>query len=112
MNTPLSRRALLFAGALLGAGWLAACANQTPTTTATPTSPTGPESSSMPQPPPSTGGSSGRVLLAYFSRAGENYFNGGRRNLDVGNTEVLARMIAELTGPNQVTLHKIEPTDP
>jgi flavodoxin len=31
----------------------------------------------------------------YFSRAGENYFNGGRRNLDVGNTEVLANMIRD-----------------
>ena len=28
-------------------------------------------------------GQGGRVLLAYFSRAGENYFYGGRTNLDV-----------------------------
>jgi flavodoxin len=35
------------------------------------------------------------VLLAYFSRPGENYWNGGRRDLKVGNTEVLARMIRE-----------------
>ncbi len=35
--------------------------------------------------------SGGGVLLAYFSRAGENYYNGGRRNLDVGNTDVFAR---------------------
>jgi flavodoxin len=35
----------------------------------------------------------GRILLAYFSRPGENYWNGGRRNLEVGNTEVLARII-------------------
>jgi flavodoxin len=35
----------------------------------------------------------GSVLLAYFSRPGENYWNGGRRNLEVGNTEVLARII-------------------
>jgi hypothetical protein len=33
---------------------------------------------------------SDRVLLAYFSRAGENYWYGGRRDLRVGNTEVLA----------------------
>jgi hypothetical protein len=31
-----------------------------------------------------------RILLAYFSRPGENYYYGGRRNLEVGNTEVLA----------------------
>ncbi|NQX28951.1 hypothetical protein HQQ81_16505 [Microbacteriaceae bacterium VKM Ac-2854] len=36
-----------------------------------------------------------RVLLAYFSRAGENYYYGDRRTLDVGNTEVLAGMIAD-----------------
>ena len=29
----------------------------------------------------------GRLLLAYFSRPGENYHYGGRRTLDVGNTE-------------------------
>lgn len=35
-----------------------------------------------------------RILLAYFSRAGENYWNGGRRALTTGNTEVLAELIA------------------
>jgi flavodoxin len=34
-----------------------------------------------------------KVLIAYFSRAGENYYYGGRRNLEIGNTEILARMI-------------------
>ena len=34
-----------------------------------------------------------QVLIAYFSRAGENYYYGGRRNLKIGNTEVLATMI-------------------
>ena len=38
----------------------------------------------------------GRILLAYFSRPGENYHYGGRRDLEVGNTQVLAEMIAEL----------------
>ncbi|HYI59768.1 MAG TPA: flavodoxin [Microlunatus sp.] len=38
----------------------------------------------------------GRILLAYFSRAGENYHYGGRRDLEVGNTLVLAEMIAGL----------------
>lgn len=36
-----------------------------------------------------------RILLVYFSRAGENYWNGDRRDLDVGNTKRLAGMIAE-----------------
>jgi flavodoxin len=38
------------------------------------------------------------VLVAYFSRAGENYYYYyyGRRWLKTGNTEVLATMIAGL----------------
>jgi flavodoxin len=49
-----------------------------------------------------------RVLLAYFSRAGENYFNGGRTNLKVGNTEVLARMISEHI---ECDVHRIQAVD-
>jgi hypothetical protein len=37
-----------------------------------------------------------KVLVAYFSRPGENYNNGGRIWLKVGNTEVVATMIADL----------------
>jgi flavodoxin len=51
----------------------------------------------------------GRVLLAYFSRAGENYFNGGRRRLAVGNTEVVAGMIGRLIGCD---VHRIEAAEP
>jgi flavodoxin len=51
----------------------------------------------------------GRILLAYFSRAGENYWNGGRRNLKVGNTEVLARMISARL---DCDVHRIEAADP
>lgn len=36
-----------------------------------------------------------RVLLAFFSRPGENYWRGGRRHLDVGNTDALAHLIRE-----------------
>ncbi|MGW2288095.1 flavodoxin [Streptomyces phaeochromogenes] len=50
-----------------------------------------------------------RVLLAYFSRAGENYSYGGRTNLKVGNTEVLAEMISERI---QCDVHRIEAVDP
>jgi len=51
----------------------------------------------------------GKTLLAYFSRAGENWWNGGRRNLETGNTEILARMIAERTGCD---LYRIEASEP
>jgi flavodoxin len=39
-------------------------------------------------------GASARVLVVYFSRAGENYFHGDRIDLDVGNTEVLAKALS------------------
>lgn len=39
--------------------------------------------------------SGGEVLLVFFSRAGENYFNGGRKDLTVGNTEVVAGMVRD-----------------
>jgi hypothetical protein len=50
-----------------------------------------------------------RVLLAYFSRPGETYWYGGRRGLRVGNTEVLAGMIAERL---DCEVHRIEAADP
>jgi flavodoxin len=53
--------------------------------------------------------SGGRVLLAYFSRAGENYYYGGRKDLDVGNTEVLAGMISALIACD---VHRIEAAEP
>lgn len=53
--------------------------------------------------------STSKVLLAYFSRAGENYYYGERIQLDVGNTEVLAGMIGQLIGCD---IHRIEPADP
>ena len=63
----------------------------------------------MPHDTPTPRENSRRVLLAYFSRAGENYYNGGRTHLDVGNTEVLATMISRLL---DCDLHRIEAADP
>ncbi|MFL0410980.1 flavodoxin [Microbacterium paludicola] len=57
-------------------------------------------------PTPSTGS---RVLVAYFSRAGENYWNGGRRYLDVGNTEVLAGLISDRI---ECDVYRIEAAEP
>ncbi|PKL67147.1 MAG: flavodoxin [Methanobacteriales archaeon HGW-Methanobacteriales-1] len=39
-----------------------------------------------------------KSLIAYFSRAGNNYVSGQIVDLPVGNTEILARMIQEITG--------------
>lgn len=37
-------------------------------------------------------------LVVFYSRADENYFGGSRRSVSVGNTEKVAKMIAEATG--------------
>ncbi|MHC6231761.1 flavodoxin [Arthrobacter sp. MMS24-T111] len=54
-------------------------------------------------------GDAGRILLAYFSRAGENYHYDGRATLTVGNTEVLAGMISALV---PCDVHRIEAVEP
>ena len=46
------------------------------------------------------------AMIAYYSRADENYVNGQIKTLTVGNTEVAAGMIHELTGAD---LFKIDP---
>ncbi|MER5257971.1 flavodoxin [Streptomyces sp. NPDC002855] len=51
----------------------------------------------------------GRILLAYFSRPGENYYYGDRTYLETGNTEVVARKIHDLIGCD---LYRIDPADP
>lgn len=57
---------------------------------------------------PEAAPSGNSVLLAYFSRSGENYYYGDRIDLEVGNTEVLAGMIADRI---DCDVHKIEPVD-
>jgi len=44
-------------------------------------------------------------LVAFYSRANENYFGGEYRYIEVGNTEKVAKMIAAMTGAD---LFKIE----
>ena len=39
-----------------------------------------------------------KILIVYYSRKGENYWNGSIRKLEKGNTEIVAEMIAEITG--------------
>lgn len=50
----------------------------------------------------------GKTLIAYFSRRGENYWNGSIKNLARGNTEVVAEMIAELTGGELFELRTVK----
>jgi flavodoxin len=49
------------------------------------------------------------VLIAYFSRAGENYYYGGRMDLKVGYTEVLATMIRKHVAAD---VYRIRPVSP
>lgn len=62
-----------------------------------------------PDRPNSTASPGKRVLLAYFSRSGENYCYGRRTTLETGNTEVLARMIGERI---ECDVHRIEAVAP
>ena len=54
-----------------------------------------------------------KTLSVYYSRKGENYVNGSIRNLSKGNTEVIAEMIADLTGGDlfEVETVKTYPAD-
>ena len=45
-------------------------------------------------------------LIIYFSRDGENYFGGELKNIEKGNTEVIAEYIKEFTDAD---LFKVEP---
>ena len=44
-------------------------------------------------------------LVAFYSRADENYFGGSMKYIQIGNTEKAAKMIADMTGAD---LFKIE----
>ncbi len=82
----MQRRAVLGVGAAAEA--LASCS-----------SPSTPPDDPAPRPskdPTTTPSSPGRVWLASFSQAGENYYRGGRSILQVSNTEVLARIVNDL----------------
>ena len=48
-------------------------------------------------------------LIAYFSRADENYFSGALRVIPKGNTEIVAELLQTVTGAD---LFKIEPLSP
>ena len=41
-----------------------------------------------------------KVLIAYFSHAGQNYTHGGIGYLEVGNTEVVAKKLHKLVDSN------------
>lgn len=104
---PIGRRSVLRSATGLGAAIIA-----TATSACSPderTVPVPPQDQTVPGTLPATAGPGNKVLLAYFSRAGENYYYGGRKDLDIGNTEVLVGMISELL---TCDVHRIEAVDP
>jgi flavodoxin len=111
MSRPtVSRRVALRRGGMLAAGLagtlVAGCGLMDSQITTLATTPTAPSESARNT---TTAPAANRTLLVYFSRSGENYYYGGRRDLEVGNTEVLARMISELIDAD---VYQIEAADP
>lgn len=51
----------------------------------------------------------GKKLIAFYSRADENYVNGMLKHLETGNTEVAANFLQQITGAD---LFKIEQKEP
>lgn len=47
-------------------------------------------------------------LIAFYSRAGENYVNGMIKTLDVGNTEAAAGILRELTGADLFRIEQVQ----
>lgn len=48
-------------------------------------------------------------LIAFYSRADENYVSGMIKDLDIGNTEIAANIIAELTGADMLKIEQLQP---
>ena len=49
------------------------------------------------------------TLVAYYSRSGENYWAGGIKSIEKGNTERVAEFIAEATGADLFQIDTVEP---
>jgi len=54
----------------------------------------------------------GRTLIAYFSRADENYFGGAMRYVKVGNTEIVAGIMKELIDADSFKIEMKDPYSP
>ncbi|MBQ7568496.1 flavodoxin [bacterium] len=52
------------------------------------------------------------TLIAFFSRADENYFGGDLRYVEVGNTEIVCSIIKKLTGADSFKIEMKRPYSP
>ncbi|RPF27782.1 flavodoxin-like protein [Georgenia muralis] len=105
MTAPSPSRRTFLHAVLAGSGGatllaVAGCASPDPAQ--------GPTQSQKPTPMTPTPSGTG-TLLVYFSRPGENYWYGERKDLEVGNTEVLATMIADRI---ECDIYRIEAVEP
>lgn len=50
-----------------------------------------------------------KVLIAYYSRAGENYFGGDLKVIEKGNTEVVAEKIKKYTNGDLFEIKQLKP---
>ncbi len=53
-----------------------------------------------------------KTLIAFFSRADENYFGGAMRYVKVGNTEIVAGIMKDLTGADTFKIEMKDPYSP
>lgn len=50
-----------------------------------------------------------KQLVAFYSRADENYVSGQLKMLEIGNTEIVAKMIAEKIGADLFKIEQVQP---
>lgn len=50
-----------------------------------------------------------KTLVIYYSRKGQNYVNGSIRNLEVGNTEIVAGFIRDAVGADLFEVDTVKP---
>lgn len=48
-------------------------------------------------------------LIVFFSRAGENYFGGSIRRIEIGNTKILVQMLEKMTGADVFEIEQVTP---
>ena len=53
-----------------------------------------------------------KTLIAFFSRADENYFGGAMLYVKVGNTEIVANIVKDLTGADTFKIEMKDPYSP
>jgi len=119
VESKMTRRAFVLAGGLWGASMLAACGGSAEEPAAVEPEPETEEAeaeqTAEPEATPEQGSeptgeaSPTNVLVAFYSRADENYADGGKEWLEVGHTKVMAGYIAEALGADTYEIVPIEP---